>query len=162
MAQVPDDAIHAGLRVELGAGRVGVTLVFADRGQPFASRISRLLFASFAGASLRWKRITAPAGGFWPSVRDGPPPSSPPPPPGRRSGEREPEHVQRLGRTLGLQLVQRRQVVNHPQTAALGGGDEIVVFQRQIGDGYDGQVELERFQFAPSSKLTYMPASVPQ
>ena len=40
--------------------------------------------------------------------------------------------------------MQHRQVINKPKAASLSGGNQVVIFYSQIGNGHDGQVELER------------------
>ena len=42
------------------------------------------------------------------------------------------------------QLMKRRDVVEDPERPSLRGGDEIVVLDRQVGDRYDRQIELQR------------------
>src|ERR1044071_7559522 len=41
-------------------------------------------------------------------------------------------------------LLERREVVDHPERAALRRGDEIVVAHGEIGDRHDRQIELQR------------------
>ena len=45
---------------------------------------------------------------------------------------------------LVAELVQYRQVINHPEATALGSGDEVVVLDRQVGDRHHRHVHLKR------------------
>ena len=61
-----------------------------------------------------------------------------------------------------VELMQRREIVDDPEAAALRRDDEIAVAHLQIGDRHLRQVQLERLPaLSPSSKDTYMPYSVP-
>ena len=42
------------------------------------------------------------------------------------------------------QLVQRSQIIDQPETTTLGSGNQVVVFDGQIGDRYNRQIQLER------------------
>src|SRR6266581_4090958 len=53
------------------------------------------------------------------------------------------EQVQRLLRELRLHLVQRREIVEHPERAALRRHDEVIVFDGEISDRHERQVQLE-------------------
>src|SRR5262249_8926325 len=138
------------------------SLLYLRTTAPLASRISRLLFASFAGASFRWKRITAPAGGFWPSVSDGRPPSSPPPPPPRRRyGERGwntgsgPLAISGFGWGGGVGSSSTQN--DRPCVATIR--SSFLIVRSVIGT--IGRLSWNRFQVAPSSNEMYMPLSVP-
>ena len=50
---------------------------------------------------------------------------------------------------LRLDLTQGRKVVNHPKRATLGSCDKRQVFNRQVGDRDNGQVELEFLPLFP-------------
>ena len=45
---------------------------------------------------------------------------------------------------LGIYLIQRIKVINHPEATALRGGNQVVVFDGQVGNRYNWQIELER------------------
>ena len=71
------------------------------------------------------------------------------------------EEVRLTVRHPGRQGAQRRQIVEDPDRAAVGAGDEVAALDQDVVDGRDGQVRLQRRQVAPSSKETYRPVSVP-
>ena len=54
------------------------------------------------------------------------------------------EHVHGRRGQLRLPLAERRQVVEDPERAALGGDDQVVALHDHVGDRDDGQVALER------------------
>ena len=54
------------------------------------------------------------------------------------------EEVEALLGHLIAQLVQHSQVIYHPEATALGGSDQVVILNSQVGNGYDRQVHLER------------------
>ena len=53
------------------------------------------------------------------------------------------EEVEVFGGYVCIQLVQRAEVIHHPEATAVGSSDEGIVADVQVGDGGDGQVQLE-------------------
>src|SRR5437660_1025626 len=54
------------------------------------------------------------------------------------------EQVRRGGANPGIELMQRREVVEDPERAALGRDDQVLVVHPDVVDGHVRQVELER------------------
>ena len=162
VAQVPGEAVHAGGLVEArGAAAEAASAAFTilvGRGFDFHGRRFRSAGAragefadDFARArrgspwryrrrarrrgSNRWRRRAADTACVAPR---------PPPPRGRRADGLARLEEERGGDGGGIVgLVQRRQVVENPEGAALCGHDQILVRHLDIGDGRVRQIELE-------------------